>query len=286
MRHPHIRWGSTRGTLTISHYCHNKGFGINNLDYITVNGPTLDAIRHDFVKPARGPGFYQGRGNRTWLVNGPHDGADINQDYLGGLEETVSPVEGDLTGGYTWTTFSDIDDYMNLAAYYGAPANCVTYAFTRIIAKAETTARLRFGADDGIKIWLNGTPVYTNGSTGGWSLVQQDIPITLQVGVNRLLVKIKNTFGDYGFSMFVSEPDGDTPMGIRYSTLAADVPEISSQCPRERRDDDGRASDPERVRCPLRAELRSPSDSMGIRLTRPRCSRRKEMCQAARPCHT
>ncbi len=102
------------------HYCHNKGFGINNLDYITVNGPTLDAIRHDFVKPARGPGFYQGRGNRTWLVNGPHDGADIDQDYLGGLEETVSPVEGDLTGGYTWTTFSDIDDYMNLAAHYGA----------------------------------------------------------------------------------------------------------------------------------------------------------------------
>jgi uncharacterized protein (DUF362 family) len=213
------------------HYCHNKGFGINNLDYITVNGPSLDDIRHDFVKPSRGPGFYQGRGNRTWLVNGPHTGADIEQDYLGGLEETVSPVEGDATAGYTWTKFSDIDDYMNLAANYGAPANCVTYAFTRIVAKTGMTAQLRFGADDGIKIWLNGNPVYTNGSTGGWSLVQQNIPITLQPGVNRLLVKIRNTSGDYGFSMFVSEPDGDTPMGIRYSTLAADVPEIVLNAP-------------------------------------------------------
>jgi hypothetical protein len=213
------------------HYCHNKGFGINNLDYITVNGPSLDDIRYNFVKPARGPGFYQGRGNRTWLVNGPHEGTDIDEDYLDGLEETVSPVAGDETGGYTWTTFSDIDDYMNLAAYYGAPANCVTYAFTRVIAKAETTARLRFGADDGIKIWLNGTPVYTNGNTGSWSLVQQDISVTLQAGVNRLLVKIKNGMGDYGFSMFVSEPDGDTPMGIRYSTLAADMPEIILNAP-------------------------------------------------------
>ncbi len=49
--------------------------------------------------------------------------------------------------------------------------------------------------------------------------------------MNRLLVKIKNTIGDYGFSMFVSESDGDTPMGIRYSTLAADVPEIVLNAP-------------------------------------------------------
>ncbi|MGD1047645.1 MAG: LamG-like jellyroll fold domain-containing protein [Candidatus Krumholzibacteriaceae bacterium] len=213
------------------HYCHNKGFGINNLNYITVNGPSLDDIRWNFKKPSRGPGFYQGRGNRTWLVNGPHSGTDIDENYLGTAEEEASPVEGDVTGAYTWTKFSGIDDYMDLAANYGAPTYCVTYAFTRIVAKTETAARLRFGADDGIKIWLNGNAVYTNGNTGSWSLVQQDVPITLQAGVNRLLVKIKNTTGNYGFSMFVCEPDGDTPMGISYSTLAADAPEIILNAP-------------------------------------------------------
>ena len=223
------------------HLAHNKGFGIYDLDYITINGPALDApgVTYNFAKPIHqdlDPGYaygsHVGRCNRTWLVNGFHDeyGADLDYSYLGTLgteEADAAPVAGESQGGRTWTTFSDIDDYMDLQAYFGGgAANGVTYAFTRILADAGMSVNLRFGSDDGIKIWLNGILVYTAAETGTWSIIQQTVPVELVAGENRLLVKIKNTTGAHGFSMAVSESDGDTPFGIRYSLTPTPAPEV------------------------------------------------------------
>jgi uncharacterized protein (DUF362 family) len=227
------------------HLAHNKGFGIYDLDYITINGPALDApgVTYSFAKPIHQDldagysyGSYTGRCNRTWLVNGFHDeyGANLDYNYLGtGTEEAdAAPVAGQSQGGETWTVFSDIDDYMDLQAYFGGSAtNGVTYAFTRILADAGMSVNLRFGSDDGIKIWLNGDFVYTNAETGTWSIIQQTVPVTLAAGENRLLVKIKNNTGAHGFSMAVSESDGDTPFGIRYSLTPTPAPEVVLSSP-------------------------------------------------------
>jgi len=230
------------------HWSSNKGYGIYDLDYITVLGPDIDSIRHDFQKArrndVRGPhwrlDYYQGRACRTWLTNGKHSGTDINQDYLGypGGEGAVAPMEGDTTAGLVWTLFIDVDDYTDLLKHFNYDAtNCIAYAYTQVIADTAQTAYLRFGSDDGIKIWLNGDSIYCNPETGGWSIVENadppsnyGLPITLQQGVNRLLVKVKNTTGAYGFSMFVSEPDGDTPLGVEYTVQhqAPSVPALIS----------------------------------------------------------
>ncbi|MGB7062189.1 MAG: LamG-like jellyroll fold domain-containing protein, partial [Candidatus Zixiibacteriota bacterium] len=223
------------------HWARNKGFGTYDLDYITVNGPSIDDIRYNFAKPRRDDpdpgyalGFYQGRCNRIWLINGFHDeyGADINYDYLGGVEATISPVPGDSTGGEVWTVLTDVNEYMDLQSYFeGGASDCITYAFTRVIADSAMAVYLRIGSDDGIKVWLNGDSVYANVNTGGWSLVQQTVAINLVQGVNRLLVKVKNTTGAYGFSMSVSESDGDTPFGILYSVTPTPAPEVVLNSP-------------------------------------------------------
>jgi len=223
------------------HLAHNKGFGIYDLDYITVNGPSIQDVMYNFAKPRRDdpdPGYaygsYVGRCNRTWLLNGFHDeyGADLDYNYLGTAEAAASPLVGDSQGGRTWTTFSDIDDFMDLQTYFdGSATNGVTYAFTRILADQGMSVNLRFGSDDGIKIWLNGSLVYTNAETGTWSIIQQTVPVTLVEGENRLLVKIKNTTGAYGFSMALSESDGDTPFGIRYSLTPTAAPEVVLNSP-------------------------------------------------------
>jgi uncharacterized protein (DUF362 family) len=225
------------------HLAHNKGFGIYDLDYITINGPALNAegVTYNFAKPIHqdlDPGYaygsYTGRCNRTWLVNGFHDeyGADLDYNYLVDPEADIAPVAGQSQGGRTWTIFSDIDDYMDLQSYFdGGATNGVTYAFTRILADQAMSVNLRFGSDDGIKIWLNGNLVYTNAETGTWSIIQQSVPVTLAAGENRLLVKIKNNTGAHGFSMAVSESDGDTPMGIRYSLTQTASPEIVLSSP-------------------------------------------------------
>ena len=216
-------------------WSHNKGYGNNDLNFININGPELNNIRYDFVKakhedtrPNFNLDFYWGKGNRTWLINGKYDGTDLNYDYLSGQEPIISPAEGDVTSGRIWTRFTEVDDYIDLMNYWNNDAtNCITYAFTKIISDSVKTAYLRFGSDDGIKIWFNGEVVYLKPDTGSFYLVENvnldslvngnyGTAVNLVEGENRLLVKLKNTWGDYGFSMGVCEPDGDTPLWIRY----------------------------------------------------------------------
>jgi hypothetical protein len=203
------------------HWAHNKGFGNNDLDYIDIVGPSLDDIRYEFGKT-----IFDGRCCRNWLLNGTFSGSDIDFDYLGD-EPLASPVIGDPG----WEVINGVIDYIDLSNHYGGPSSCISYAFTRIISDAAKTVNLRFGSDDGIKIWLNGTAVYSNGSTGSWSLVEQSIPVNLIAGENRLLIKIKNSYGDYGFSARVSETDGDTPLDIDYSLIPLGNPIITLDAP-------------------------------------------------------
>jgi hypothetical protein len=99
----------------------------------------------------------------------------------------------------------------------------MTYAYANIIAeKAMSNAELRFAADNGIKIWLNGVSVFNDGamkefpSGFGNPWYTNTVKVNLNKGKNRLLVKVYNSYGAYGFSMYVSEPDGDTPVGLKY----------------------------------------------------------------------
>ncbi|MGB7053997.1 MAG: LamG-like jellyroll fold domain-containing protein, partial [bacterium] len=212
-----------------------KGYGNWRLDKIDVAGPSLEEVAYDWAMPSvRGLGYYQGRGNRTWLINGSYSGIDLDYDYLGG-EAGVSPVEGDSSGGLEWTAvgWTNMRDYCDLAAYFGSPSNCISYAFTRIIADSAQTAYLRLGADDGIKVWLNGVIEYQNNNTGSWSMIQNypGVQINLQEGVNDLLVKVKNEGGAYGFSLYISESDGDTPLGIKYSILSPVAPVVELEYP-------------------------------------------------------
>jgi uncharacterized protein (DUF362 family) len=217
------------------HWSHNKGHGNNDLDDIDINGPQLDDItyafekaKHEDVKTNCNLEFYYGRGNRTWLLNGVYSGTDLGTDYLGGQESTVNPSEGDVTSGNMWDEHTSVDDYIDLREYWTPDVvNRITYAFTRIMNDSDShyTAYVRLGSDDGIKIWLNGQIVYENANSGGFWLVENadpasgnyGIPVTFEPGENRLLAKIKNTYGDYGFSLCVCEEDGDTPMWLRYS---------------------------------------------------------------------
>ena len=215
------------------HWSHNKGYGNNDLDAIDINGPALDAVRYDFDKAKHEDArtnfnlqFYYGRGNRTWLINGLYAGTNLDNDYLGGMEPSINPSEGEVTAGKAWTEHTGLDDYIDLRQYWNlGGVNSVTYAFTRIISDSSVTAYLRFGSDDGLKIWLNGQVMYENSSTGGFWLVENadpasgnyGTPVTFQEGENRLLLKIKNGYGDCGFSLCVCEEDGDTPLWLHYS---------------------------------------------------------------------
>lgn len=200
-----------------------KGFGVLDMDYITVRGDPIDKVQIPFEKPpleGSGLSFYYGRANRVWLVNGVHPGADLARDFLGG-EADLSPLEGETAGGQAWERLRSGEDMVDLKNYYYQKlgeyqTNVVTYAFTYLSSEMPQSGFLWIGADDGVKVWLNGEVVAEEPETGSHKLAQLKVPVELRPGENRLLVKVKNTVSNYAFSVAVVDEDGDTLPRLTY----------------------------------------------------------------------
>lgn len=197
------------------YYAAMKGFGTFDLNKINIVGEQISDVQYNFAKPAPFVPWY-GRGNRRWLVNGPYEDANLKADYLGG-EASIAPVEGDVSGGKIWEKLEVDEEYIDLPRYFGGQLiNTVAYTFTRVYSETSQPGYLWIGKDDSIKVFLNGSVVLESGNRTGFSLAEDKVTISLNEGANNLLLKLKNRYGAFGFSLTVCDEDGDRLPGIEY----------------------------------------------------------------------
>jgi len=78
-------------------------------------------------------------------------------------------------------------------------ANSATYLSRTIRAQREQSVKLSLGSDDSIKLWINGTLVLDRDVARAAAPDQERVTVPLHAGDNRLLMKICNGAGDYGF---------------------------------------------------------------------------------------
>ena len=78
-------------------------------------------------------------------------------------------------------------------------ANCSTYLFRTIHSSIEQERELSIGSDDSFKIWLNGKLVTAKYITRGLAPDQDKVKVRLSKGENKLLFKVSNGGGGYGF---------------------------------------------------------------------------------------
>lgn len=94
-----------------------------------------------------------------------------------------------------------------------ADQNDITwYGYTAIISPDRRNVTLRAGSDDAIKIWLNGKVVHNNPILRGASGFLDSVDITLERGINSLLVKVCEQGG--GWSSFVGFDNQNAYNGI------------------------------------------------------------------------
>lgn len=197
------------------HLAAQKGFGTLDIDSVEVRGTTIEEARRPFKKPPYGKiQSYYGRGIRKWAISGFNTGAGLDDTPLGD-EATLRPKAGDTM----WVSCLGPDDYVDLKKHFNYKAtNGISYSFCEFLSSEQGDAFLWVDGDDGLKIWLNDQLVYTNPSIGPYKLVKDKVPIKIRRGKNHILVKAKNTFGDYCFRLQIvdSENDGDTMMGLKF----------------------------------------------------------------------
>jgi len=162
-----------------------------------------------------------------WLVcgdfpNPPHAGDELydhtppcvglETDYLKehGGEAAIRPevgMEHTRPDGTTavWTRQAALPFGVDFSKLPGdrPTDNKVAYAYTTIDRAEAGDALLGVGSDDGIRIWLNGKLVHEN-LVGRRSRMDEDIvPVKFRKGENRILVKVENGGGTWGFQMRV-----------------------------------------------------------------------------------
>jgi CubicO group peptidase (beta-lactamase class C family) len=173
---------------------------------------------------------------RSWLVLGPipvgragdtapdeaGQRAAFDQDELlpqGGTAKVV-PEEGRALSPngqvLKWQRLDSLSDIIDLGAIFGKE-NSVAYAFSEIDMPEARAGLFGVGSDDAVKVWLNGTLIHENWIARSTHLDDDIVELRLRKGANRLLLKIQNRGGDWGF---VVRPIDSARLHERLSEMA------------------------------------------------------------------
>ena len=149
---------------------------------------------------------------RRWLVLGPIPG-DLATDGLKsqGGERGIRPREGmELKrsdgSAAKWHGLTAWADAVGLEALGGDQDGVVGYAFATVTRASAGKALLSVGSDEGIRVWLNGKLVLSRDGLRAMVPDEDQVPVDMLAGDNRLLVKVPQHIGPWSFCVRVLEP--------------------------------------------------------------------------------
>jgi len=100
---------------------------------------------------------------------------------------------------------------------FGYPAHACAFALAYVHVDGEAPARIWLGSDDGHTLYVNGELAEKRATTRRFVFDDDFADVTLRAGWNRILLKVHNGSGPWGFLMRVTSRDG-RPLGARFST--------------------------------------------------------------------
>ena len=149
--------------------------------------------------------FDNERGQGFSKVQGPLDDEGITVDLSAtfqGKERRVGWRAVPAVHPYGWI---DLDTMLR-------PADqCLAYAVTWLRFDEPADVALRFGSDEAIVAWVNGTKVLERDVIRNGGFDQDVVGVSMAKGWNRILVKVCDNTGPWGFRMRVTGKDG-TPV--------------------------------------------------------------------------
>lgn len=145
----------------------------------------------------------------AWLRLGPYSvpaGLTNALEHRPITEHGLDPQAGDRVGRQRWEPL-----FTRSPVYPGRflerTENIVLYAFVNLFAPAATNALLHCSSDDGATLWLNDLPVLQQPRSTGLHGVRT-VPVRLQPGRNRLLLKSTQLEGAHFFHVRLTDLEG------------------------------------------------------------------------------
>jgi len=154
----------------------------------------------------------------VWHVIGPFD--DTEKAFLEAAfppeqEVELNAVYQGKSGPVRWIERASHAGVIGLGELYGAQdytTNAVAYATCTAVSLREHEAMTTVGSDDDIIVWLDGKEVWRHEGTRGLTRDEDSVPVVLGTGSTRILVKVYNRQGMWGFSLRLTDRKG-LPLG-------------------------------------------------------------------------
>ncbi len=158
-----------------------------------------------------------------WSLVGPFDAPDM--DYL----SVAYPPEKEIAlnkryagkGGMevAWKKAAALaDGFLNLNDLFQPNERVLIYGLAYVHSPDDRTTHILLGSDDGVRVWLNDELVHSNPAYRGHYPDQDKVKVSLRKGWNKVLIKVLQGDGGWGFYLRFADPDG----ALRYATEPKD----------------------------------------------------------------
>jgi hypothetical protein len=152
-----------------------------------------------------------GKPLKDWHVVGPFRGGPqgrVSLDTPTPLAEDAHPNVSALIvlNGTTWRwqrANSDSRGFIDLTRLLGPSEWSVAYGYAEFHSDTARETILTCGSDDGIRIWLNGEIIHAREVGRAYRPADDEVAARLCAGINRILVKIDNYQGGWGFGVAI-----------------------------------------------------------------------------------
>jgi len=131
----------------------------------------------------------------------PEKKIDLSAAYIG---------KGDLSIKWFRPFDYDSSGYVDLNTLFSPNDFAVAYTLTYLNCPREREAQFRFGSEDGSKVWLNDREIFSC-NVSRPAMVDDDlVTVKLKKGWNKILLKVSETWGSWGFYFRVTDLKGNS----------------------------------------------------------------------------
>jgi tetratricopeptide (TPR) repeat protein len=110
-----------------------------------------------------------------------------------------------------WLSATDkqADGYVDFTEIFKENTWSVAYALVYVHSPVERVVQIRLGTDEACKLWLNNKKIWQHYIKSDAMIDRDLITVLLHPGYNKILLKITNNFGDWGFFFRVTDEEGN-----------------------------------------------------------------------------
>ncbi|MBD3289145.1 tetratricopeptide repeat protein [candidate division KSB1 bacterium] len=158
-----------------------------------------------------------------WMLIGPFKNKNgFHREFIDEENASIRSKVKIADESLTWIRSNDgiHDGFINMGELFDQDIWQVAYGLTYINAPRAMDVQFRVGTDESVKIWLNDEEIWKYNVHRNAILDDDVIRVKLKPGLNKVLVKVCNRMGDWGFYFRVTDENGNGIQNIEY--VAAD----------------------------------------------------------------